>query len=149
MAQRPDKNGGRTGSAAADQVAAYKVILKEYIDRRPSGMRLKLATALGKHKSFISQITGPSYAMPIPVQHLATIFDICHFSPAERKTFLAAYTAAHPDALRRASGMAESAKKGNTTLQIEVPIVSDAAKQKEAEELIRQFARKVFALLGE
>ena len=44
----------------ADQVAEYKTILKEYIDRRPSGMRQKLATALGKHKSFISQITGPS-----------------------------------------------------------------------------------------
>ncbi len=149
MAQRPDGNGGRSSSAAAEQVAAYKVILKEYIDRRPSGLRQKLATALGKHKSFISQITGPSYAMPIPVQHLATIFDICHFSLVERKAFLAAYAAAHPNALRRASGVAEPARKGNKTLSIEVPVLGDAAKQKEAEDLIQQFARKVFGLLGE
>ena len=87
--------------------------------------------------------------MPIPVQHLATIFDICHFSPAERKAFLAAYAAAHPNALRRASGIAEPAKKGNKTLSIEVPVLGDAAKQKEAEDLIQQFARKVFGLLGE
>jgi hypothetical protein len=39
MAQRPDSNGGRSSSAGAEQVAAYKVILKEYIDRRPSGLR--------------------------------------------------------------------------------------------------------------
>ena len=112
MAQRPDSNGGRSSSAGAEQVAAYKVILKEYIDRRPSGLRQKLATALGKHKSFISQITGPSYAMPIPVQHLATIFDICHFSPAERKAFLAAYAAAHPNALRRRAASRNPRERG-------------------------------------
>ena len=75
-------------ASATEKIAAYKTILKEYIDRRPSGLRQKLAAALGKHKSFISQITGPSYAMPIPVAHLQTIFDICHFSPTERKNFL-------------------------------------------------------------
>ena len=148
MAQRPKENSARTSNAAADKVAAYKVILKDYIDRRPSGMRLKLATALGKHKSFISQITGPAYAMPIPVRHLATIFEICHFSPTERKTFLAAYAAAHPNARHQARGIAEPAAKGNRTLTIEVPALGDAAKQKEAEELVRQFARKLFGLLG-
>jgi hypothetical protein len=145
MAQRPERNG----AGAADKVAAYKTILKECIDRRPSGMRLKLAAALGKHKSFISQITGPSYSMPIPVQHLSTIFDICHFSPAERKSFLAAYAAAHPNALSQQKDGGEPASKGEKTLSIEVPALSDPARQKEAEELVRQFARKLFALLSQ
>ena len=147
MAQRLKENSARTGNAAADKVAAYKVILKDYIDRRPSGMRLKLATALGKHKSFISQITGPAYPMPIPVQHLATIFEICHFSPTERKTFLAAYAIAHPSAQQQGRAMGDAAGKGSRTLAIEVPVLGNAAKQKEAEELIRQFARKLFGLL--
>lgn len=30
-------------------VAAYKAILKEYIDRRPSGMRARIAATLGKN----------------------------------------------------------------------------------------------------
>ena len=37
--------------------------------------------ALGKNRSFVSQITNPAYAMPIPAQHLEIIFEICHFSP--------------------------------------------------------------------
>ena len=37
--------------------------------------------ALGKNRSFVSQITNPAYATPIPAQHLETIFEICHFSP--------------------------------------------------------------------
>ena len=34
-------------------VAAYKEILQSYIDLRPSGVRLKIADAIGKHKSFV------------------------------------------------------------------------------------------------
>ena len=44
-----------------DAVAAYKQILRECIDRRPSGTRQKIALALGKHKSFVSQMTNPAY----------------------------------------------------------------------------------------
>ena len=80
----------------AEAVATYKRILRTYIDRRPSGTRQKIALTLGKHKSFVSQITNPSYASPVPAPHLNAIFEICHFSPEERKTFLGAYAAAHP-----------------------------------------------------
>ena len=134
-------------ASATEKIAAYKTILKEYIDRRPSGMRQKLAAALGKHKSFISQITGPSYAMPIPVAHLQTIFDICHFSPAERKVFLAAYSAAHPARRNPLQRIAAPARIANRILQLEIPLLADASQQKAVEELLKEFANKVFALI--
>ena len=40
------------------------------LDNRPSGTRLKLAAALGKNRSFVTQITNPAYPVPIPAQHL-------------------------------------------------------------------------------
>jgi hypothetical protein len=82
--------------AGQDAVATYKRILATVIDRRPSGTRQRLATALAKNRSFISQLTNPAYSTPIPFNHLEVIFDICHFSPAERTQFNEAYTLAHP-----------------------------------------------------
>src|SRR6202140_5744976 len=79
----------------ADSVGAYKGVLKRVLDTRPSGTRHRLAIALGKNRSFISQIANPIYAVPIPVQHLETIFEICHFTAADRSQFLAAYAQAH------------------------------------------------------
>ena len=67
--------------------AAYKKILNDVIDRRPSGTRQRLAAALGKNRSFVSQITNPAYAVPIPAVHLDIIFEVCHFSPEERRNF--------------------------------------------------------------
>ena len=77
-------------------VAAYKRLLQEYIDRRPSGLRLKIAKAIGKHRSFVSQIVNPAYPIPVPARHLETIFRICHLAPEEKQAFMAAYEAAHP-----------------------------------------------------
>ena len=73
------------GQGEEGAVAAYKTIFKAVLEKRPSGMRLKLAQAMGKNRSFISQIANPTYPVPIPVQHLNTIFEACHFSPAERR----------------------------------------------------------------
>jgi len=91
----------------ADSVGAYKGVLKRVLDTRPSGTRHRLAIALGKNRSFISQIANPVYAVPIPVQHLETIFEICHFTAADRREFLAAYAEAHPrrlDLVRKPAG---------------------------------------------
>src|SRR5262249_32491850 len=81
---------------ATDPVVEYKAILKRVLDNRPSGTRQRLAKALGKNRSFISQISNPAYPVPIPVQHLETMFDLCHFSQGDRRDFLAAYRRAHP-----------------------------------------------------
>jgi hypothetical protein len=81
--------------SADEHIRAYKMLLLNVLEQRPSGTRQRLADALGKHRSFITQITSPSYPTPIPQKHLATIFSVCHFSPAERDGFLAAYRVAH------------------------------------------------------
>lgn len=85
----------------ADPVAAYKEILKSVLDNRPSGTRQRLAETIGKNRSFISQISSPTYPTPIPVEHVERIMDLCHFSPHERTAFLEAYRAAHPRRFKR------------------------------------------------
>src|ERR1700746_20410 len=85
--------------ASVEPVAAYKSILQAVINNRPSGTRQRIASAIGKNRSFVSQITNPIYPTPIPAQHLETIFSICHFSAAERETFLQVYRRAHPGRL--------------------------------------------------
>jgi hypothetical protein len=130
----------------AEAIANYKRILRTYIDRRPSGTRQKIALTLGKHKSFVSQITNPVYASPVPAPHLNAIFEICHFSPEERKTFLGAYRAAHPKQVGGAP-VAPSADKAYD-LRIRVPVLADARLQKELEATIRQTASRIIALVA-
>ncbi|TIS73771.1 MAG: hypothetical protein E5W99_25385, partial [Mesorhizobium sp.] len=52
-------------AGAEDAIRAYKTILSQVIDQRPSGMRQRLADALGKHRSFVTQISSPAYSIPI------------------------------------------------------------------------------------
>jgi hypothetical protein len=127
-------------------ISAYKSILKDYIDRRPAGMRARIAIALGKHKSFVSQLTNPIYPMPVPARHLSTIFEICHFSAEERKTFLKAYAAAHP-AHAASPASEEGAHPRRKVLSLEMPVLSDQRKQRALENLIRQFVERVAELI--
>ena len=60
-----------TPTTRAKTAAHYKTILRNTIDRRPSGTRQKIALALGKNKSFVSQITNPAYLSPVPAPVLA------------------------------------------------------------------------------
>lgn len=85
--------------APDEAIREYKLLLSRVLETRPSGARQRLADALGKHRSFVTQITSPTYTTPIPQKHLATIFAVCHFSPAERDAFMAAYQKAHPGKL--------------------------------------------------
>ena len=125
-----------------DSVAAYKAIFKAVLDKRPSGMRLRLADALGKNRSFISQISNPIYATPIPAQHLATIFQLCHFSAAEKAAFLTAYAEAHP---QRADSVKAGRKERTITLQ--APSLGSAKKDGQFDALLHEFVRRLAALL--
>jgi hypothetical protein len=127
-------------------IAAYKAILRGYIDRRPAGMRARIAGAIGKHKSFVSQLTNPIYPMPIPARHLTAILEICHFSAEERKTFLKAYEAAHPASAPRALPDADRAPGRRKLLSLEIPVLRDPKKQRTLEALVRQFVERVFDL---
>ena len=130
-------------AAKQDPVAAYKTLLRELIDRRPSGTRQKIAMALGKHKSFVSQITNPSYAVPVPAKHLATIFELCHFSPEERRGFLEVYRRAHPG---RHLQPVEARSDAPVTLSIEIPALKDARRRSELIDNIRLYADQAIAL---
>jgi hypothetical protein len=122
----------------ADTVGAYKAVLKRVLDTRPSGTRHRLAIALGKNRSFISQIASPVYAVPIPVQHLATIFEICHFTATDRREFLAAYAEAHP---RRLDVVRKPA--GTRKLTLTVPDLGDARRNRRLDETIAEIARRL------
>jgi hypothetical protein len=124
-------------------VASYKRLLKESLDRRPSGTRQRLAAALGTHKSFVSQITNPNLRIPLPVQHVRTIFRICHFSHEEQQAFLQAYRQAHPN---QSLPDADGGEEGARVLRIEVPRFDDPKHQEDVIETIYEFAARVIAL---
>jgi hypothetical protein len=130
--------------SAAMPVAAYKRILQQVLDRRPSGMRQRLAEALGKNRSFISQISNPGYATPIPVQHVERIFEICHFSKEEKKLFLAAYRRAHP---RRLQGNGQGEGNPARRVTVTLPDLGDAQKNRKLDALIADFATLAGKLL--
>ncbi len=132
-------------SVVAPEIAAYKAILQEVLERRPSGTRLKLAQALGKARSFISQIANPAYPVPIPAQHLPAIFETCHFSAAEKQRFLISYKGAHP---RRLVSIGEGTK--HRTIHIVVPDFGDTARNQEFQDMVQDFANKLqkFAHVG-
>ena len=130
-----------------EEVAAYKGLLRTYIDRRPSGTRQKIALALGKHKSFVSQITNPAYPVPLPAQHVSTIFEICHFSPEERQAFLTAYGAAHPRQIEAIGGRSKAS--AGHTLHIHVPAFDDPARQQQVIDTIRDMAARIIAIARE
>ncbi|WP_210404751.1 hypothetical protein [Hahella sp. CCB-MM4] len=116
-------------------VAEYKSILNDVINERPSGTRQRLAEALNKNRSFISQITNPGYSTPIPVKHLEIIFDICVFSPNQKEQFLDLYHKAHPKRVIAADGEHRMRK-----ISVNMPHFKDEAANKLAEKLLQQYA---------
>lgn len=119
---------------ADDGVAAYKAVLREVLERRPSGMRQRLAEALGTTRSFVSQISNPAYATPIPAPYVGSIFEICHFSDGERKAFLTAYRRAHP----RRGGIADGIPDPVRTLTLEVPDLGSPLRNAEFDAVARE-----------
>jgi hypothetical protein len=122
-------------------VEAYKNVLRNVLDRRPSGTRQRLAIALGKNRSFISQISNPAYPVPIPAPHLEVIFEICHFSSAEKRTFLDCFARAHP--VRASVSRAAPTLR---TLRLEVVDFGDARRNREFDDLVRELARRLARL---
>jgi hypothetical protein len=110
-------------------------------------MRAHIAAAIGKHKSFVSQLTNPIYPMPIPARHLPTIFDICRFSPEERRVFLKAYLQAHPERSEEERGEVGS-RADRKTLAVEVPDLGNPKKQQALERLIRELIERIAEIVG-
>jgi len=133
----------RQARARADAMVAYKGQLRELLDRRPSGTRQRLADALGKNRSFVSQICNPAYHVPVPVQHLPVIFDICHFSAAERDTFLSHYMIAHP---RKPVPVTSGPRLRQVHLH--VPDLGSSEKNAAFDSLLLEIARRIATIGG-
>jgi hypothetical protein len=132
------------GGPPSDPIAEYKALLRLYIDRRPSGTRQKLAEAFGTHKSFISQVTNPAYRVPLPAQHIPALFKVCHFSPDEQRVFMEIYARAHPGQF---GAIEELAMFEEGVLRIPLPVFADSERRRQVEQLIREFAERVIALV--
>jgi hypothetical protein len=74
--------------------------------------------------------------MPVPAQHLETIFEICHFSPAERAAFLDAYDRAHPG--RRDTGEPTA---GIRVISVTVPDLGNARRNQAVDAMLAEYAR--------
>ncbi len=147
MAETSIREKAKGAAFSRDElVATYKRLLQEYIDRRPSGLRLKIAKAIGKHRSFVSQITNPIYPIPVPARHLEAIFRICHLAPDEKQAFLAAYEAAHPN-YPRSGPRGPRKSRDKRVVEIELPILDNPDIEREMEELLRQVARQIERLV--
>jgi hypothetical protein len=129
-----------TPAGSQDLIAAYKAILRDVLDRRPSGMRQRLAEALGKNRSFITQIANPAYQTPIPAQHVQPIIQICHFSVQERDRFLEAYHRAHP---RRLLLLKERGRR----LTLMLPDLGTEQKNQRLDSLLSDFAERIARLM--
>lgn len=138
MAEPADKSEILSGEA----VATYKRILAAVLDRRPSGTRQRLAAALAKNRSFISQISNPTYPTPIPANHLEAVFDICHFSPTERKQFMEAYGRAHPKRLALIHGTHRL--KPHT---VYLPDMGNDARNERLHAMVSDFVRQMTQLM--
>jgi len=137
-------NAASDEPAEAGAVAVYKRIFKDVLDSRPSGMRLRLASAIGKNRTFVSQISNPAYPVPIPVQHLNTIFDVCHFPPQAKAAFLRAYARAHP---RRIGRLTDGAHE--RTLTLHLPDLGSTKRNAQLDALFQEFARRLLAIMHE
>jgi hypothetical protein len=129
-------------SGPVSAVAEYKRIFKEVLDSRPSCMRIRLAHAIGKNRSFVSQISNPAYPVPIPIQHLNTIFEVCHFSPRHKTAFLKAYARAHP---RRVDRLAATPRERSITLH--VPDFGNSTRNRQIDNLMQEFVRRLIVIL--
>ena len=134
----------RRDMSPAEAVAAYKTMLAGVIDKRPSGTRQRLATALAKNRSFVSQITNPVYATPIPATHLDVVFEVCHFSKPEQRDFLQLYGLAHPK--RLPSGLEGSSRPVRAVL---LPDLGDDARNEKLHDLVSGFVRQLASLFDE
>jgi hypothetical protein len=99
---------------------------------------------MGKNRSFVSQISNPAYPVPVPVQHLNTIFEVCHFPPAAKQAFLRAYARAHP---RRLGQLAKTPR--DRTLTLHLPDLGSAKRNGKVDALLQEFAHRLTAILQE
>ena len=126
-----------------EMIRRYKVILKDVVDRRPSGIRQKIAAGIARNKSFVSQITNPNYKTPVPERHLEYIFEVAHFTPEEKARFLECYHQAHPRTRAGVRSGPMHTAEDQRTLRVDLPRLASPAEEARVDQLVRDFARRV------
>ncbi len=91
----------------------------------------------------VSQVTNPALRVPLPAQHIPTLFRICHFSQREQNQFLTLYRRAHPS---QSAALEVLASAERDSMRIALPAFADEETRASVEELIRDFADRVIAL---
>lgn len=127
-----------TGTA----VAAYKQILREALEKRPAGIRRRLAEVMGKNRSFITHLSNPTYSTPIPARYVESILAVCHFALPEREAFLAAYEKAHPGKLARPTAHASL-----RTVSMRLPDLEDPDRNAQLERMLHDMAFRIAHLI--
>jgi hypothetical protein len=122
-------------------IRAYKLVLRDALESRPSGIRLRIATTIGKNKSFISQVTNPKYKTPLPEKYVDPILDVVHFTPGERARFLEIYRQAHPRARHQLPERKQ--QQATRTVKLEVPRLGSRALERKLDALLADFARQI------
>jgi hypothetical protein len=135
-----DGRGDEVAETKQELIRAYKTFLKEAVEARPSGLRLKIASQIGKNKSFVSQITSPNYKTPLPEKYVEPILDAIHLTQKERERFLHIYRRAHPRARAHAT---EPARDEMRVLKIELPKLESHRMENRVDQMIAQFARNL------
>ena len=136
------KPSPKTPPPTEEAILVYKRLLQDVLNQRPSGTRQRLSDALGKHRSFVTQMTSPSYPTPIPQRHLPTILSVCHFTPEERDEFLAAYRNAHRGKL----DLAEAAHRMRH-LNLLVPDFGDDKTNADFERAVSEFVANMAEMI--
>jgi hypothetical protein len=126
-----------------DPVKQYKARLSALIDKRPSGTRQRIADALGKHRSFVTQILSTAYATPLPAKHVPVIFSVCHFNAEEKRQFLEDYHAAHPE--KREELDVDTVLRHMSLMVLDF---KDDEKNRQFDEAIAEFAHRMAAIMG-
>jgi hypothetical protein len=74
---------------------------------------------------------------------LPSIFSVCHFSPAERDQFLAAYHQAHPGKMSIAAGMRKTRH-----VSLIVPDFGDDKQNAALDKAVNDFIQKITSITG-
>ncbi|MGI8398181.1 hypothetical protein ACRYWZ_17555 (plasmid) [Agrobacterium deltaense] len=130
----------RTATTLA--VRAYKELLQGYLAARPQGFRQKIAIAIETDRSFVSQITNPKYATPIPPHHVSKIIVACELNAEERSNFLAAYCQAHPAPGFNSAGEMQD----GASISIDLSMVRDELERAAIMHALRLVADSMIAL---
>ena len=138
-----DQPAPQVARDSEEAIRGYKTVLATVIDQRPSGTRQRLADVLGKNRSFVTQITSPTYSTPIPARHLPSIMSVCHFSPAERDHFLGAYERAHPGKAALPAGIHKMRH-----VSLSVPDLGDEKLNSALDRAIADFVHRIAGIAG-